>query len=692
MSFSLRCNTVLSLSLVCAAQVCADDTAEHSRIDLHGDPLPEGALSRLGTIRYRQAGWYKHVEFLPGGHHFVVSTKDNQPRVWDAASGRLVDEYKKSGQMVWFRVTESGDGALLTNEINGETRICHTRFMLKKPSGGKLLSWDEPFTKHSIRFVITPQHDVLITGTYDGAVRIIDLQTGETQRTLELFRGQVQAMRLSPNGKQLAIAGRRDVIVWNWQTNEQPVRLAALPRGGQALRYSHDGRLLVVGSRDTCAASIFDASTQKKLRDLNPDSDNYYREDVCFSPDGKYLFVPNSRSNQVELFDVQSTEFVKVFDSGSVGPRSVSVSDDGRFLVTCGTEAELVVWDLTTGEKVSDRFPGHSDFVPQVRFSENHETVLTAGVDGVIHRWETKSGRLLQTLKHDRWVVGLSRSPDDSMIASVSLDDSVRIWNVPTGRELHRFSGHGMTGGASSTAIAFDPTGRLVWSFGMDFFLQKFDVGSGRRLSRLKVRPHGVKFEEDENGLPKFDGANRFFSIQGTVFDSSRNQLLLSLQNAIVRFDTSTGQEISRYVQATNVERFALSPDGKALAVITMLPRDTRGNRTSRLDLVDIDSSSVRASISVDDFSYQLQFVRNDVVAMALNHRSSPGSAASVMFADAASGKTLCEVPVGDRQIRHVAFADDKLMAVCHENGAVHIHSLPRLITDTLGEQANERK
>src|SRR5215831_9485829 len=59
------------------------------RTDFYGDPLPEGAIARCGTIRLRHSEHVHAIAFSPDGKLMATGGGDSVIRLWDAASGEL---------------------------------------------------------------------------------------------------------------------------------------------------------------------------------------------------------------------------------------------------------------------------------------------------------------------------------------------------------------------------------------------------------------------------------------------------------------------------------------------------------------------------------------------------------------------------------------------------------------------------
>src|SRR5438128_10352704 len=64
--------------------------AEEKAKDVFGDPLPEGAKARMGTVRWRHPAPITFVGFAAKQKHLLTACADGFFRVWDVASGKEI--------------------------------------------------------------------------------------------------------------------------------------------------------------------------------------------------------------------------------------------------------------------------------------------------------------------------------------------------------------------------------------------------------------------------------------------------------------------------------------------------------------------------------------------------------------------------------------------------------------------------
>src|ERR1043165_97542 len=62
--------------------------AKAVKLDSLGDPVPEGAVARLGTTRFRHASPVMFVGYSGDGGVLVTMTGDNSLRFWDVRTGK----------------------------------------------------------------------------------------------------------------------------------------------------------------------------------------------------------------------------------------------------------------------------------------------------------------------------------------------------------------------------------------------------------------------------------------------------------------------------------------------------------------------------------------------------------------------------------------------------------------------------
>lgn len=187
---------------------------------------------------------------------------------------------------------------------------------------------------------------------------------------------------------------------------------------------------------------------------------------------------------------------------------AVVFSPDGRLLATVSADNNARIWDATSGgERLSVthkgvRFNarGRSPTVcgRAVAFCPHGVWLATASDDDTARIWDVSSGRQLAAFSHDNVVVGVAFSPDGRLLATASEDYTARIWDLGSGRSLAAFDHYGVV-----LRAVFSPDGRWLATASADHTARVWDVGSGRLRATFSHDSEvvGVVFSPDGHRL-----------------------------------------------------------------------------------------------------------------------------------------------------------------------------------------------
>jgi WD40 repeat protein len=544
------------------------------RTDRAGDPLPAGAVARLGTLRFRSGEHgLNALAFLPDGKTLVsAGAYGNSIRVWEAATGRLVREIRTEPLSV-RSFAASPDGRLaavsgfFTDADNrpaaGAVRV------LDLASGAEVRTWSHAASDADLgAMAFTRDGKLLLSLVGDGTLRVREVSSGAELLTHRFPRDISGNLALAPDGKTLAVSSgpnSRRLFLWRWQDGEEPREVKQSGRPA-ALAFSPDSKTLAVLGDYPPTVNLCDVSTGRLMRTLNYPAYAGSLARVAFSPDGKVIAVSelgNSRernfSGRVTLWDPAGGMVVRELPTPGESAIPVTFSPDSRWLAA-GAGLGFHVWDLRTGADATSDDGSHRGSLNGVAVAANG-LVATASDDHTARLWDLATGRHLRKVDAGHWIRGVALSPDGTRLVTSSLDDTVGLWDAADGRLIYRLIGHGRSGG--NRPAAFAPDGKRFVTFGDDYYLRVWDAATGKALREHAVRPTGVKVS-GEDADPR--DRERFLVLGAGAFSPDGGTLALGVSNDIHVFDVGTGKE-GRIIRGEGgrVQSIAVSAGGKYL-------------------------------------------------------------------------------------------------------------------------------
>lgn len=453
------------------------------------------------------------IEFSPDGRLVTTGGFDHGVKLWNPATGELI-------------ATAGADSNAVTAVFapDGHSLACVT-------DDGHLLRWDLQ-TENAIWSVkahdapmcppvFSSDGELVATAAWDAVVKVWRADTGGLVRSIDCGTQIPQAIAISPNGRQLAVAARA-IRVWDLATgDEESMRLGHVGPAS-TVAYTPDGRTIVSSGKDG-AIKFWDARPFQEPKWLQGHTD--FVRALAIFPDGRRV-VSTGRDGTIRIWDALTGEQTDQMEGHGFVDQELALSCDGRLLASGGLDGCIRIHDVESGATVRKIDRAHSQ-VTGVAFSPDGREIASVGDDGVCRVWDTHDGTRLGQMNlaegrlwdvafshsgdriitggdgrsihmfdrrelnevgvfsgHEDYVLRATFSPDDRLIASASADGTVRVWDADTGLMLHVLRGH--EGVVQSVAFLSD--GFRLISGGYDHVLNIWDPGSG--LLALTLRGH----------------------------------------------------------------------------------------------------------------------------------------------------------------------------------------------------------
>ena len=436
------------------------------------------------------------IAFMPDGNRILLGDQGGSLSCWNARTGKRMFLLPNSlrGSIVGLACAADGQAVVATSN-DGTARVWDlqdrralgelirldrhagnlafrpgTRQILLAAKPRSAVLWDIPATTRwgtlldpNIQAVaFSPDGLTAVTGSRSGTARLYNVATGRTFGKVMNHAKLVKRVALRPDG-EVVLTASLDGTAQLWNAADGEPRCEPMshrfPTGAgvqvETAVFSPDGRVVLTGDSNGLVR-IWNGDTGELIHVF--EKINGPTDSVCFSPDGTRIVASfASPSNAVRVWDSASREVLWEAEHGD-RVRTVTVSPDGRVVMSASNDETARFWDARDGHQLGPELR-HGGEVFVAAFRPDSRLAVSGGYDATVRLWDVPTGRPVgEPMRHEDVVRAAVFSSDGQTLLTGSADRSARLWDVATCLPL----GPPMLHDSDVVSVAFDRAGRTA--------------------------------------------------------------------------------------------------------------------------------------------------------------------------------------------------------------------------------------
>ncbi|OUL32462.1 hypothetical protein BV375_09645 [Nostoc sp. 106C] len=369
------------------------------------------------------------IAITPDGSHMVSASSDNTLKVWNLKTGEEIRSFNgHSSSVVAVAIALDGK-SIISASSNNQLKIWNidTAKELFKPPHHHLDS--------VIAVAVIPEGFRVVSRSANNSVTIWNPETGAKLFQLTDHSDLVKAVVFTQDGKQLISASADNTLkVWNLGTKEELLTPTAHSNSVNAVAVTPDGKQVISASADK-TLKVWNMETKEEVITLTGHTASVNA--IAMTPDGKRVIsasddttlkVWNLKQKQTflsSLINWITRKQVRNLSGHLASVKAVTVTADGRQVISAGDDKTLKIWDLALGKNLMT-FPisyESDDEKIEIFYSKTNEKIILNSKDDL---QSTSDGKCWILVSKDGKTIKVMEQGEEMKLSNLQVNSNVK--------------------------------------------------------------------------------------------------------------------------------------------------------------------------------------------------------------------------------------------------------------------------